>query len=44
MDKTKWTFFQRGHHSGPWYMKGMFSMPNLQGNGTKNHEGPSHTC
>ena len=22
MDKTKWTFFQRGRQSGPWYMKG----------------------
>ena len=28
----------------PMVHEGMFSMPNLQGNGTKNHEGPPHTC
>ena len=45
MDKTKWTFFQRGHQSGPWVHEKMFSMPNLQGNGNKNHnEVPIHTC
>lgn len=43
MDKTKWTFFQRGHE-WPMVHEGMFSMPNLQGNGTKNQEGPLHTC
>ena len=37
MDRTKWTFFQRGHQSGPWAHEKMFSMPNLQGNGNKNH-------